>query len=225
MVNTESKDKRLEKIVRMIDNGAYIADVGSDHCFVPIECCKLNKIKSAQAIENKKGPYSRTVKAIKENGCEDRIKPSLSSGLNELDEKVDTVILAGMGGKLIVSILNENLDKLDAVQTIIVDAHNDREFVTKYLESVGYRLIENCFLYEANVAYDIMKWKKGNAPHKYSEEELRYGPLNLVSKNDAWKKYWLSEKIRIEHILKNNKLPDEKKDEYLKSLHSINKIL
>ena len=225
MVNTESKDKRLEIIVRMIDNGANIADVGSDHCFVPIECCKLNKIKYAQAIENKKGPYSRMVKAINDNGCGDRIKPSLSNGLNELDEKVDTVILAGMGGKLIVSILNENLGKLDAVQTIIVDAHNDREFVTKYLESISYRLIENYFLYEANIAYDIMKWKKGSASRKYSEDELRFGPLNLISKNDAWKKYWLSEKTRIEYILKSNKLPNEKKDEYIKSLDSINKNL
>ena len=49
--------KRLDVIVSFIDEGVAIADVGSDHCYVPINAFNGRKVKCAQAIENKKGPY------------------------------------------------------------------------------------------------------------------------------------------------------------------------
>lgn len=217
--------KRLRTIADMVDYGARIADVGSDHCYVPIMCCKENKIEYAQAIDNKKAPYEKIIKTIKENGLESKIKPSLSDGLDQLDEETDTLILAGMGGKLIISILDKNINKLEHINTIIIDAHNDRYEIIKYLEKIGYKIIQNCFLYEAGIAYDIMKWKKGKAEKEYTEEELKYGPLNLLAKGEDWKRYWLSEKNRIEKILQLEQLPDSKKNEYQKEFESINKIL
>lgn len=217
--------KRLKTIANMVDYGTKIADVGSDHCYVPIMCCKENKIEFAQAIDNKKAPYEKIIKTIKENDLENKIKPSFSDGLDQLDEEVDTLVLAGMGGKLIIAILNKNISKLEHVNTIIIDAHNDRYEVTKYLEKIGYKIIQNCFLYEAGIAYDVMKWKKGKVEKEYTEEELKYGPLNLLTKSEDWKRYWLLEKNRIEKILQLEQLPGNKRIEYQQELKSINKIL
>lgn len=221
----ENNLKRLSTIVDMVDNGSKIADVGSDHCYVPIFCCKQGKITFAQAIDNKKGPYERMVKAIENSGYSNMIEPSLSSGLDELNKNVDTLILAGMGGKLIISILEKNLAKLINVKTIIVDGHNDRPELIKYLEKSGYHLEKNEFIYEAGIAYDIMKWKKGEPLKPYTEEEFIYGPLNLITKTDSWKKYWLNEERRITDILKNKDLPADKRKECENKIKSIKNVL
>ena len=65
--------KRLDVIVSFIDEGATIADVGSDHCYVPINAFNARKVKYAQAIENKKGPYERMLKEIQKANLKDRI--------------------------------------------------------------------------------------------------------------------------------------------------------
>ncbi len=221
----ENNLKRLSTIVDMVDNGSKIADIGSDHCYVPILCCKEGKIAFAQAIDNKKGPYERMVKAIENSGYSNMIEPSLSSGLDELDDDVDTLILAGMGGKLIISILEKNLAKLINIKTIIVDAHNDRPELIKFLENNSYHLEKNQFLYEGGIAYDIMKWKKGKSFKTYTEEELIYGPLNLITKSDSWRKYWLNEEQRIANVLSKTDLPIDKRNEYEDKLKSIRNVL
>ncbi len=225
MSKINNSSKRLETIVEMIDDNSKIADVGSDHCYVPIACCKANKITFAQAIDNKKGPFTRMSKAIKESGYDNKIIASLSNGLDELDERVDTLIIAGMGGKLIISILENNIKKIGGINTIIIDAHNDRKQVIKYLEEIGYYLTENRFIYEADIAYDIMKWKKGKNLVKYTDEELEFGPLNLVSKSPAWEQYWISERERLINVLNSNDLPNSRKNECKLKIASIEKVL
>ena len=115
--------KRLQAIYDMIPSGVA-ADVGSDHGKLIISLFEGGVISKGYAIENKKGPYSRLVKAIKDSGCEDHIIPMLSDGISELPSDVDIVVLAGMGGINIIDILKAHPSKLKNVGTIVVDAHN-----------------------------------------------------------------------------------------------------
>lgn len=217
--------KRLDVIVSFIDDGASIADVGSDHCYVPISAFKAQKIKYAQAIENKKGPYQRMVQEIQKAGLEGKIIPFLSNGLDQLSKRVDTIVIAGMGGKLIKEILQKNENKLDKIETIIVDAHNDRPLLVSYLESIHYHLINNDFFYEGKIAYDVMKWEKGDPEKSYTEQELFFGPLNLLKKGDSWAHYWEKERDRLSSILANEKLPIEEKNKYQSTVENINSAI
>ena len=126
---------------------------------------------------------------------------------------------------LIVRYLLIEKRKLINVKTIIVDGHNDRPELVKYLEKSGYHLEKNEFIYEAGIAYDIMKWKKGEPLKPYTEEEFIYGPLNLITKTDSWKKYWLNEERRITDILKNKDLPADKRKECENKIKSIKNVL
>lgn len=217
--------KRLDVIVSFIDEGASIADIGSDHCYVPINAFNHRKIKFAQAIENKKGPYERMLREIQKANLGEEIIPSLSNGLDELSKKVDTLIIAGMGGKLIKEILHKNENKLRNIETIIVDAHNDRPILISYLESIGYHLTDNDFFYEGKIAYDVMKWGRGKPQKHYSEEEIFFGPLNLKKKEDSWVEYWRKERERIKNLLDLQDLPIDDKIKYQKILDKINSVL
>ncbi len=207
------KEKRIEIIASFVDNGARIADIGSDHCAVPILLMRQKKITFAQAVENKKGPYQRMRQEILKSGFQANIHPNLSDGIESLDPTVDTLIIAGMGGRLILSILERHPEKLENIKTIIVDAHNDRPMVISKLSEKGFVLDNNEFFYESGIAYDVMKWTRSAKKASYSEIEVEFGPFNVLRKNEAWRAYWQSEKQRMIGILSQKGLPEKKKIE------------
>lgn len=215
--------KRLSAIASLVDKGSYIADIGSDHCALPIALFEEKKIQKAFAVENKKGPYERMKKAIDNSAFP--IIPSLSNGLSKLPKEVDTVVLAGMGGPLIVRLLSEDQKKLQNVQTLIIDAHNERPFVTRFLEKEGYFLFENIFLIEEGIPYDIMKWRKGRKEIPYTDLEIEFGPLNLRRRPKDWLlalERSLKEKERILPLLSEG---SERKKLLQKDIKNIKGIL
>ena len=115
--------KRLETIASLVPK-SVVADIGSDHGKLMIELFNSGKITKGYAVENKKGPYSRLVKALEEEGIIDNVIPMLSDGITELPKCVNTVVIAGMGGKAIVNILKKDLSKLANVDTLVIDAHS-----------------------------------------------------------------------------------------------------
>jgi tRNA (adenine22-N1)-methyltransferase len=206
--------KRLETVASFVDKGASIADVGSDHAELPIFLFDQGAINFAEAIENKPGPYSVMEKALSHSGFLSHCRLSLSDGVAELDPQVDTVVLAGMGGPLIVRILNSHKEKLGHVKTIIVDAHSERPLVIGALAALGYRLSDNAFFFEADIAYDVMKWQRSPVAVAYSPKERLFGPLNLLRKPAAWVAYWSKERERLLALVQKPALPASGKAAY-----------
>ena len=192
---------RLLKIADFIVPGSFIADIGSDHCLLPIFLCEENKIAGAFAVDNKEGPYSRMVKAILDSGLEGKISYSLSSGIEKLDPRCDTVVLAGMGGRLISEILSSHKEKLNNVKYILVDAHTDSEIVYKTLASLNYEIEKGSFLLDKGKPYDIMRWKKCVSKPVYTRLERKYGYFNVRDPNEAWKEYY-TQQIQIFNKIK-----------------------
>ena len=110
---------RLKAVASLIKENANVADVGADHGLLEIYLINEGKVNSILAIENKTGPFS----ILKNNLKDYDVKLSLSDGISEIDETVDTIVLAGMGGILISDILNSHKEKLTNIKQIIVDAH------------------------------------------------------------------------------------------------------
>lgn len=221
----KSLSKRLDKIASYVDKGSFIADIGSDHCLLPVFLLSKGIISKAQAVDNKPGPYERMTKAIQNSGYSGLISPSLSSGIENLDPNADTLILAGMGGHLISDILKAHTENLKNIETVIVDAHTDINEVYETLSSLSFKIVESCFLIDKEKPYDVMKWKKTDTPVKYSDMEMRYGVFNIKSPNDAWKAYYKRHLSVLEGI-KNKVLNDrEKTGQINKEIEEILSIL
>ena len=141
----------------MVPSGV-VADVGSDHGKLIISLFEGGVISKGYAIENKKGPYSRLVKAIEDSGCKEHIIPMLSDGISELPSDVDIVILAGMGGTNIIDILKAHPGKLKNVRTIIVDAHNAIPEMRKAICKLGYVIADEDIVLDAGKYYEIIKF-------------------------------------------------------------------
>ena len=97
---------RLQAIADLVTCRTVLADVGTDHAHLPVWLCETGKIKSAIAMDVRRGPLLRAEESIRLAGLEDRIRLRLSDGLEQLRAgEADSIVIAGMGGILIRTIL------------------------------------------------------------------------------------------------------------------------
>ncbi len=206
--------KRLSAVAKMVDQGSYLADIGSDHAQLPIYLLEQGVISYAEAVENKTGPFVRMKGNITSYGYSSRVHCSLSDGLDELDEGADCVALCGIGGLLTCAILERGRDKLSHVDTIILDPHRDLREVRLRVSGLGYHLEDEEMVYEDKVYYTVMKWRKG-APNKpYTAAELTLGPVLLKKRSEVFLSF-LSDQRRKINALLNKGLSKEAREHYM----------
>jgi len=216
--------KRLATISNMIATGSIVADVGSDHGKLIISLFENCIITKGYAIENKKGPYTRLVKAITDAKMEDHIVPLFSDGITDLPTCVDTVVIAGMGGTTIVDILKKNQRKLDNVSTIVVDAHNAVPQLREEISKLGYAIADEKIVEEEEIFYEIIKFIKSDIAF-YGEKDLEFGPILRVEKSPLFKEKYENRIKEIDHLLDNNVLPEKRMIELTKEKERIRGIL
>ncbi|MDE7059206.1 MAG: class I SAM-dependent methyltransferase, partial [Lachnospiraceae bacterium] len=99
--------KRMQRLASLVTEENRLADIGTDHGYIPIYLIQQKKIQSALAMDINSGPLSRAKEHIEASGLTTYIETRLSDGLCKLEaDEADTVLIAGMGGMLMVSILN-----------------------------------------------------------------------------------------------------------------------
>ena len=97
--------KRLKYVADFITPGLVLADIGTDHGFIPIYMVLDGKTPKAYAMDINEGPLERAKEHILEKKLEDKIETRLSDGLNKLSGgEAQSVLIAGMGGALIIKI-------------------------------------------------------------------------------------------------------------------------
>lgn len=176
--------KRLNRLAEMVTAGNRLADVGTDHGYVPICLCSRKKIPGAIAMDVNEGPLLRAQSHIRECGLENYIETRLSDGLTALRPgEADTVLIAGMGGALTVRILSEGMQGLTGVRELILQPQSEIHEVRRWLLAHGYRIVCEDILLDEEKYYPMMKAIPG-ASEAYSEEEYRFGRLELQNSLD-----------------------------------------
>lgn len=203
--------QRLLTIASLVKEGSVVADIGADHGLLSIYLIKNKIAKKVFAVENKIGPFSILEKNTKKYP---QIKVSLSDGISEIPEEVDTVVIAGMGGILISDILIKNKEKLKHVQNIILDAHRDLELVRKTLNELGYHF-EKEVLIKEGVYYHVMNVSKGQTNTDDNDLEFGYR-INNDPLFEEYRSHLLKQFERNYKL--SNSLELKQKIERLKSL-------
>ena len=187
--------KRLQAVADLVTPGYTIADVGTDHAYIPIYLVGKGIVQRAVAMDINEGPLDRATEHIKENKLENQIQTRLSNGLQHLQKgEVDTVILAGMGGNLMINILNEDLNKTNSLKECILQPQSEVFKVRTFLLEKGFLFIEENIVLDDGKYYPMMKVvppekTKKIKPVFWSEIEIRYGKLLLEEKNPILKQF------------------------------------
>lgn len=203
--------KRLETILAMVPKGTA-CDVGADHGKLMIALFERRIITHGYAIENKIGPYNRLVKALNDANLIDDIIPLLSDGVKDLPENIHTVIIAGMGGDLIIDILKKYPRKTKQIQTLIVDAHNAIPKLREEVSNMGFAIAEEKIIQEDGKYYEIIKFIRADIAI-YGEADLEFGPILRNEKCAAFKEKYNSRIQEIDNLLSKKDLPKQRIDQ------------
>ena len=161
-------------------NGRIIADIGTDHAYIPIELAKNNKIDRAFACDINKGPCDIARSNIKNEGFEDVIEVRLGGGLSVIDEgEADEIIIAGMGGKLISEIIAADIATAKASR-LILQPMNAQAELRKFLLENGFEITAEDLETEGFKVYNIFTAQKGTQK-PYENEIDRHIPPVLYS--------------------------------------------
>lgn len=224
MIHITKLPERIKLIASLINKKSIVADIGCDHAYLLILLAAQNKLIKGYGIDNKKGPIQNAIKNISEFNFNNIIELKLSDGIKELNNDVNVLVLAGMGGLNIIDILSKNLNALNHIDEIILDAHNSRMEVRKYLINLGYKIETQLILFEKNIYYQIDKFIKAKAKENIDEIELNLGHLLLKNKNETYINYlkYLSNNLEFKILHNKN---DEEINLAKKTLERINKYL
>ena len=181
--------RRMQKLASLVTEGNRLADVGTDHGYIPIALVQAGKIPSAIAMDVNRGPLARAEAHIREAGLATYIETRLSDGLRELGaEDADTVLIAGMGGMLILRILTEGTPHLSGVEELILQPQSDVYRVRDWLQKHGYRVETEELVEEDGKYYPMMRAVRGQE-RRMEQAELYYGKAEVQRSPEVLRSY------------------------------------
>ena len=193
--------KRLELVASFVPQGAVLLDVGSDHAYLPIELVEKGKIERAIAGEVVEGPYQSAVKNVESHGLKEKIQVRLANGLAAFEEEdqVSVITIAGMGGLLIATILEEGLEKLSNIQRLNLQPNNREDDLRIWLQDHGFRIVAESILEEAGKFYEILVVEAGQM--ELSASDVRFGPFLSKEVSPVFVQKWQREAAKLEVAL------------------------
>ena len=183
------KKRRLEEIVHLVDNNSIVADIGTDHGIVPYELIKSQKAKKVIASDISVKSLDKLREKLEYLENPEKIVLSVSDGLENLNEyQVDTIIISGMGGNLIVDIINKNIDVAKSSNCMILGANNSLSLLRKFLHENSFEIIQEVDLFENGKYYQIIKAKVGKQIFT-QEYEYEFGKYIIDNKSENLREY------------------------------------
>lgn len=195
--------ERLRTVASFVKTSRTIADIGTDHAYIPIYLYNEGLIDWAIACDVNREPVRRAECNINMYHLGSRIETRLGDGLNPLKKgETEGVIIAGMGGMLMIEILDECRDKTDSIQELVLQPQTDIDSVRRYLHTMGFRIDSEKMVYEDGIYYTVLRAVHGR--EKYDREiDYLFGKINIENKSIILKSY-------IDKTMKKNEKVMEK---------------
>ncbi|TCZ75569.1 SAM-dependent methyltransferase [Paenibacillus albiflavus] len=217
--------KRLQMIAERVPQGARLADIGSDHALLPTYLVQQGMISFAIAGEVNSGPLDAAMKQVSDAKLENNISPRLGNGLEVVEPgEVNTITIAGMGGSLIASILEQGKHKLEGVKHLILQPNVGEEMVRRWLLENGWFLTSETILEEDGKIYEILtavretEENEGKSVQLYASRTYEQMPETLIDQellmrmgpyfiqpnpSKIWIAKWQMELAQLERIRQN----------------------
>ena len=182
---------RLERVAAHIPADARLADIGSDHGYLPVALLRRGAIVAAVAGEVASTPFHAAGRTVRENGLEQQISVRLANGLEaiEVQDRITAVSICGMGGETIRDILASGKARLNGEERLILQPNGGEQPLRQWLMDNGYRILCEEVLRENRFDYEIIVAERVG-PVMYTAEELYFGPLQMQARSPAFLAKW-----------------------------------
>lgn len=183
--------RRLQAIADMVTPGSRVADVGCDHGFLSIYLVQKKISPRVLAMDVRKGPLSRAKEHIAECGLNQYIETRLSDGLEAYRQgEADTMVCAGMGGRLMEKIITRGGQKAKTLRELILQPQSELPAFRRFLGEQGYCIVKENILCEEGKFYFLIKavWT-GQADMEQEPLYEEFGKQLLEHRHPVLKEY------------------------------------
>ena len=214
MNNIINISERLKCVASLVNKGARVADIGTDHAYLPIYLVQNEISNKVYACDVRKEPLRRAKLHIDEYGLSDKITTKLCDGLKGINKgDVDTVTICGMGGKLMKNILKAGIDKLGDNTQLVLSAQSELKDFRKYLLETGIDIKSEHMLLEDGKYYFIFDCV-------YNTQDEYYLNVTNIQQNNIYENAASAGDIHNNNIYNN----DSHKEDYDKEDNDKKKI-
>jgi len=182
---------RLERVAAHVPAGARLADIGSDHGYLPVALMRRGVIASAVAGEVAITPFHAAERTVRENGLERQISVRHANGLMAIEpaDGITAISICGMGGETIRDILDDGKARLSGDERLILQPNGGEQPLRQWLMENGYRILFEEVLQENRFHYEIIVAER-TGPVVYTPEQLYFGPLQMEARSPAFLNKW-----------------------------------
>lgn len=222
---------RLLKIASLVSEGKKVADIGTDHGYIPVYLLNKGYIDFAILADVNKGPLENARKEVRNNKLLDKVDLRLGSGIEVLEiNEVDEIIIAGMGGILISELLEAKTEVAHSVEKLILQPMQAQDELRKYLLNNGYEILDEVLVKEDFRIYEIIVTKY-TGKNTIIEDEIHYEVgKRLIENKDSLLNEFIDKKIfKYKSILekidgKTGEGIDKKREESLLIIDKLEKL-
>lgn len=210
-MDAEKLSQRLQTVADFVPQGARLADIGTDHAYLPAALVLAGRIDFAVAGDVTLGPLQNATAEIERLHLSEQIQPRLADGLAAIQptDQIDTVVIAGMGGTLIAKILTAGAAQLAGVKRLILQPNVGEARVRQWLMEHHYQLMAERIVAEDGHIYEILVADYTGVPFSYNARELRFGPFLLAAGGPIFRQKWQEELQREAAALEQMKAAKE----------------
>jgi len=230
-LNEHTLSMRLERVAAHVPADARLADIGSDHGYLPVALMRRGAIVAAVAGEVAMTPFRSAQRTVRENGFEQQITVRLANGLAAIEpgDGITAITVCGMGGETIRDILFSGKAHLTGQERLILQPNGGEQPLRQWLMENGYCIVCEELLRENRFYYEIIVAER-SGPVRYSAEELYFGPLQMQARSPTFLLKW-------QHILRHKQqtlrhftrarqaVPEEKTQEVAQQARWITELL
>ncbi|WP_213878721.1 class I SAM-dependent methyltransferase [Pseudomonas sp. dw_358] len=190
-MNEHTLSTRLQGVAAHVPSGARLADVGSDHAYLPVALIQRGVIAWAVAGEVAATPFRAAQRTVRERELEGRVQVRLADGLAAVEphDGITVISLCGMGGETIRDILDIGQARLRGGERLILQPNGGEQPLRQWLMTHDYRIVAEDVLREGRFDYEIIVAER-TGPVPYSARELYFGPLQLHARSPAFLAKW-----------------------------------
>lgn len=201
---------RLQAVANLVTPGLSVADVGCDHGYIPIYLVQNHISPYVIAMDVNEGPLERAKANIRHQQENLPITLKLSDGLKALrPSETECVVIAGMGGGLVMKILSDSTEVVDSLKECILQPQSEISKVRAFLLEKGFLIIDEDMVCDDGKYYPMMKVippgrgmeNTDECSSVWSETELRFGKRLLEKKNQVLFRFLKLELERKSHVL------------------------
>lgn len=206
-MNSDKLSKRLERVAAFVPAQARLADIGSDHAYLPCYLAKNHKITSAIAGEVVEGPFSSAQHEIAVQGLTAVVEARLGNGLDVItaEDAINAITICGMGGTLICEILTAGLakGKLATRPRLILQPNVAEPQVREWLQANHYQVIAEDLIAENDKFYEIIVADYTETPETLTATEIQFGKYLKAANLPVFQAKWRSVLERMAPVMAN----------------------